>query len=161
MIIAGRDQYYILVYTTQVNSTFRVRWLVSLEVISQVLFTSEKPKKNKMAFSVYCHKESYCLGPLVIQLVWYILTIEGFGVKRAFRLFTQKWTWSETLHILHVVLFKCVKQCSLCFHAEVCFVFEILRMQKTCICGHDSMWLQRRQFHLKSSKILIFCNVQP
>ena len=32
------------------NSTFRVRWLASSEVISQVLFTSEQPKKNKMAF---------------------------------------------------------------------------------------------------------------
>ena len=33
--------YPILVYTTQVNSTFCVRWLASSEVISQVLFTSE------------------------------------------------------------------------------------------------------------------------
>ena len=39
-----------LVYTTQVNSTFRARWLASSEVISQVLFTSELPTKNKMAF---------------------------------------------------------------------------------------------------------------
>ena len=39
-----------LVYATQVNSTFRARWLASSEVISQVLFTSEQPKKNKMAF---------------------------------------------------------------------------------------------------------------
>ena len=28
------------VYTTQVNSTFRARWLASSEVINQVLFTS-------------------------------------------------------------------------------------------------------------------------
>ena len=50
-----------LVYTTQVDSTFRPRWLPSSEVISQVLFTSEQPKKNKMALSdrlfVYCHKK--------------------------------------------------------------------------------------------------------
>ena len=39
-----------LVYITQVNSTFRTCWLASSEVISQVLFTSEQPKKNKMAF---------------------------------------------------------------------------------------------------------------
>ena len=39
-----------LVYITQVNSTFRTRWFASSEVISQVLFTSEQPKKNKMAF---------------------------------------------------------------------------------------------------------------
>ena len=31
--------YYVLVYTTQVNSTFRVRWLASSDVISQVLFS--------------------------------------------------------------------------------------------------------------------------
>ena len=36
----------LLVYTTQVNSTF----CVSSELICQVLFTSEQPKKNKMAF---------------------------------------------------------------------------------------------------------------
>ena len=51
--------YSILVYTTQVNSTFCVRRLASSEVISQVLFTSEQPKE-KMPFSdhllVYCHK---------------------------------------------------------------------------------------------------------
>ena len=38
------------VYTTQVNRTFRACWLARLEVISQVLFTSEQPKKTKMAF---------------------------------------------------------------------------------------------------------------
>ena len=32
------------------NSTFSACWLASSEVISQVLFTSEQPKKNKMAF---------------------------------------------------------------------------------------------------------------
>ena len=42
--------YIIIVYTTQVNSTFRTHWLTSSEVISQVLFTSEQPKKNKLAF---------------------------------------------------------------------------------------------------------------
>ena len=40
----------LLVYTTQVNSTLRARWLASSEVISQVLFTSEQPKRNKIAF---------------------------------------------------------------------------------------------------------------
>ena len=39
-----------LLYTTQVNNTFHARWLASSEVISQVIFTSEQPKKNKMAF---------------------------------------------------------------------------------------------------------------
>ena len=42
--------YLLLVYTTQVNSTFRACLLASSEVISQVLFTSEQPKKNKAAF---------------------------------------------------------------------------------------------------------------
>ena len=32
------------------NSTFCARWLASSEVISQVLFTSERPKKAQMAF---------------------------------------------------------------------------------------------------------------
>ena len=43
------------------------------------------------------------------------------------------------LQISHVVLIKCVKECSVCFLAEVCLVFEILGMQKTCIlwsCQH-------------------------
>ena len=39
-----------LVYTTQVNGTFRARWLASSELISQVVFTFKQPKKNKMAF---------------------------------------------------------------------------------------------------------------
>ena len=42
-----------LVYTTQVNSTFRARWLASSEVISQVLFTSEKPRKKQNGFCRY------------------------------------------------------------------------------------------------------------
>ena len=42
--------YYKLVYTTQVNSAFRARWLASSEVISQVLFTSEQPNKKQNGF---------------------------------------------------------------------------------------------------------------
>ena len=69
------QQYLVLVYTTQVNSTFRARWLASLEVISQVLFTSEQPKENKMAFVATCIFSQIKLpfGLLVIQRVWYIL----------------------------------------------------------------------------------------
>ena len=66
-------KYCNLVYTTQVNSTFRVRWLASSEVISQVLFTSEQPKKNKMAFISIFLQIKLVFGLLVIQLVWYIL----------------------------------------------------------------------------------------
>ena len=35
--------------------------------------------------------------------------------KKGVRIFTQKWTLSETLQILHAVLFTWVKQCSACF----------------------------------------------
>ena len=55
------------------NSTFRARWLASLEVISQVLFTSEQPKKNKMAFVAIFPQIKLLFGSLIIQLVWYIL----------------------------------------------------------------------------------------
>ena len=54
-------------------STFSVRWLASSEGISQVLFTSEQPKKNKMAFVDILSQIKLLFGPLVIQLVWYIL----------------------------------------------------------------------------------------
>ena len=55
------------------NSTFRARWLASSEVISQVLFTSGQPKENKMAFVAIFSQIKLLFGPLVIQLVWYIL----------------------------------------------------------------------------------------
>ena len=66
------DWYWYLVYTTQVNSTFHTHWLASLEVISQLLFTSEQPMKNKMAFVSILSQIKLLFGPLVIQLVWYI-----------------------------------------------------------------------------------------
>ena len=65
--------YFILVYKTQVNSTFRARWFASSEVINQALFTSEQPKKTKMAFVDILSQTKLLFGPLVIQLVWYIL----------------------------------------------------------------------------------------
>ena len=55
------------------NSTFRARWLASSEVISQVLFTSEEQNKHKMAFVGILSQLKLLFGPLVIQLVWYIL----------------------------------------------------------------------------------------
>ena len=67
------SSYRKLVYTTQVNSTFRARWLASSEAISQVLLTSEQPKKNIMAFVGTFSQMKLLFGPLVIQLVWYIL----------------------------------------------------------------------------------------
>ena len=47
--------------------------MASSEVISQVLFASEQPKKNKMAFVGRLSEIKSLFGPLVIQLVWYIL----------------------------------------------------------------------------------------
>ena len=64
---------HLLVYTTQMNSTGCARWLASSEVISQVLFTSEQPKKNKKAFVRTFSQIKLLFGPLVIQNVWYIL----------------------------------------------------------------------------------------
>ena len=64
---------YIIGYTTQVNSTFRAWWLASSEVISQVQFTSQQPKKNKMAFVGILSQIKLLFGRLVIQVVWYIL----------------------------------------------------------------------------------------
>ena len=61
---------YVLVYNTQVNSTFRARWLASSEVISQVLFTSEQPKEKKKAFVGILSQVKLLFGPLVIQLLW-------------------------------------------------------------------------------------------
>ena len=55
------------------NSTFRTRWLAGSEVISQALFNSEQPKKNKMAFAAIFSQIKLLFEPLVIQLVWYIL----------------------------------------------------------------------------------------
>ena len=46
--------------------------MASSEVISQVLYTSEQPKKNKMAFVGIFSQTKLLFGPLVIQLVWYI-----------------------------------------------------------------------------------------
>ena len=57
-----------LIHTTQVSSTFCVRWLANSEVISQVLFTSEQPKKIQNGFCRYI-----VTNEITLQLVWYIL----------------------------------------------------------------------------------------
>ena len=74
----------------QVNSTFRARWLASSEVISQVLFTSEQQKRNKMAFVGIFSQIKLLFGPQVIQLMWYILkqlftspSVKVLGIYRA------------------------------------------------------------------------------
>ena len=48
-MLLPNNQFSSLVYTTQANTYFS-QWLASSEVISQVLFTSEQPQKNKVAF---------------------------------------------------------------------------------------------------------------
>ena len=73
LILFTDNQYLPLVYTTQVNSTFWVPWLASSEVIRQVLFTSEQPKKNKMTFVGILSQIKLLFRLLVIQFVWYIL----------------------------------------------------------------------------------------
>ena len=55
-------EYLPLVYTKTVDSAEGARWLASSEVISQVLFTSEQPDKNKMAFVAIFSQKSYSLG---------------------------------------------------------------------------------------------------
>ena len=45
----------------------------AFKVISQVIFTSEHPKKNKMTFVTIFLQIKLLFGPLVIQLVWYVL----------------------------------------------------------------------------------------
>ena len=52
-------------------------------------------------------------------------------MEKGAKFFTQKWTLSKTLQISHAVLLRCVKQYSICVFPEICFLFEILRMQKT------------------------------
>ena len=47
--------------------------MASSEVISQVLFPSEQLTKNKMPFVGILSQIKLLFGPLVIQLVWYIL----------------------------------------------------------------------------------------
>ena len=73
LILFTDNQYLPVVYTTQVNSTFCMPWLASSEVIRQVLFTSEQPKKNKMTFVGILSQIKLLFRLLVIQLVWYIL----------------------------------------------------------------------------------------
>ena len=55
------------------SSTFRARWLASWEVISQVLFTSEQLKENKMVIVGVLSEIKLLFWPPVIQLVWYML----------------------------------------------------------------------------------------
>ena len=56
------------------NSTFRARWLANSEVISQVLFTSEQPKKNKMAFVSILSQIKLLFGPLYIYSACVVYT---------------------------------------------------------------------------------------
>ena len=61
-VLISLQFYLLLVYTTQVNSTFRTCWLASSEVISPVLYTSKQPKKPKMAFVSILSQIKFSLG---------------------------------------------------------------------------------------------------
>ena len=76
LLTAYPKVYFILVYTTQ----------VSLEVISQVLFTSKQPKKSKMAFVAIFPQIKFLFGRLVIQLVWYMLWFKFTSSSNFFKL---------------------------------------------------------------------------
>ena len=65
--------------------------------------------------------------------------IEGFGGKRAVGFLLKIELCQKRSKFHNVVLIRCVKECSVCFLAEVCLVFEILCMQKAVFCGHVSM----------------------
>ena len=60
---------------------------------------------------------------------------EGFGGKRAvgFLLKIELCQKRSKFRMYSVVLIRCVKECSVCFLAEVCLVFEILCKPKSCI----------------------------
>ena len=75
--------------------------MASSEVISQVLFTSEQPKKNKMAFVGILSQIMLLFGPLFIQLVWYILK----------QLFT-----SVSVKVVDIYLAEAVRQISTTIH---------------------------------------------
>ena len=50
------------------------RMILSFEVINQVLFTSEQPKKNKMAFVGILSQIKFLFGPLVIRSACVVYT---------------------------------------------------------------------------------------
>ena len=66
------------VYTTQVNST--LPWLASLEVTSQVLFTFQQLKKNKMAFVYILSQVTLCSASYSAYVV-YTKTVIHFSVN--------------------------------------------------------------------------------
>ena len=55
--------------------------------------------------------------------------------KKGARFFTQNWTLSKTLQISHAVLFRCVKQCSVCFLLKFSSFTRYYVCKKACICG--------------------------
>ena len=83
--------YLCLVYTTQINSAFRARWLARSEVISQVLFTSERTNFFVRPFvGIYCHK-SRDLILLHHSLAQIKLLFESSLVWQLFRLCGIYW----------------------------------------------------------------------
>ena len=62
------------------KNTFRARWLASSEVISQVLFTSEQPKKTKMAYVGILSQKVTLWAASYSACVVYTKTIIHLGV---------------------------------------------------------------------------------
>ena len=88
------------------NSTFHARWLASSEVISQVLFTAEQPKRSKMAFVGILSEIKLLFGRLIFRLLVYTKTIIHlsvgecggylpcrFAARWIFNNYSPKWRW--------------------------------------------------------------------
>ena len=76
------------------------------------------------------------------------VSIEGFSGKRAVGFLLKIELCQKRSKFRNdVVLIRCVKECSVCFLTEVCLVFEILHMQKTCI-----LWLRQ---HVTAKTVII------
>ena len=138
------------------NSTFRACWLASSEVISQVLFTSEQPKKNKEAFVGIFSQIKLLFGRYVIQLVWYIHRMQiwrttwsspGTSYMKArlvsLRCFVLKVLPQKTLALssLCSVLFRCAYEL-LCFwmRREGIEIFHLSPLGKIVDQCNSSRW---------------------
>ena len=84
------------------NSAFRARWLASSEVISQVLFTSEQPKKNKMAFVVILSQKVAFWAASYSACVVYTKTIIHLSVGESGGYFPRRFAARQISTIIHL-----------------------------------------------------------
>ena len=87
------------VHTTQVNSTFRARWLASSEVISQVLFTPEQPNKNEMAFVGMLSQIKACLSVCLCTFSFRLTRLKIAVPNKAESLLTRLSQLTATLNL--------------------------------------------------------------